>query len=325
VVYTLVTAVQIVALIKIAQPYFPVPETTIALVATFGIGAYVLYSGYGSVTVTDVIQFLVMGLCYFALAGGVLLIGSAAAPPAGAIPVAPQAMPGEMILLLALPLLFVPVSQDLHIRVNSAASPGHARAGVLLAGVTYLVFGLVSVNIGRSLADAGVPLARADLAVPEFLARHFGTFSIIPTIAIGCVIISSLDSALFAAGSSFAYDLWDRLARPAAGAREGSRPRIATAVVLGAALFIALREPQIIKLVLSAVVIYVSVLLPMLLGTFLKKRSSALGALAILALVVIASLEALAATLPFRVLFYTIIHVLAAMCLPKEPAPKTTP
>ncbi|MHC1770096.1 MAG: sodium:solute symporter [Verrucomicrobiia bacterium] len=314
VVYTLITAAQIVALIKVVQPFFNVPAPILALVATLGVAAYLLYGGYSSVTVTDVIQFIVMGACYFALVGFTLLIGSQDAP--GQL-IATKTMPLDLILLLALPLLFVPVSQDLHIRVNSAITKRDATLGVVLAGICYFLFGLISVSVGRTMAGAGIALKSPDDAVSTFLTNHFGAFAVIPTIAVICVVVSTLDSVLFASASSLAYDFWDKIT-DRERQRDSAHPRIATLVVLGVALLIALQAPRILRLILSALVIYVSVLLPMLVGRYLHKKNTALGLLAFVAIVVVTTLEAIGFAAPFRAFLYTGIHLAVVLCLPKQ-------
>jgi Na+/proline symporter len=318
VVYTLITAAQIVALIKVAQPFFPVPPAIIALAATLAVAAYVIYGGYNSVTVTDVIQFVVVGSCYFALVAWTLADGTATATaPAAAI--APRAMPADLMLLLVVPFLFVPVSQDLHIRINGARSQRDARIGAVLAGAIYLAFGIISVCVGRSLAASGVALATPDDAVATYLGLNFGTLAIIPTFAVLCVVVSSLDSVLFASASSLAYDFWDRLAnRTTPHEKDSTHPRLATAIVLGVALLIALQAPRVLDLIISALVIYVSVLLPMLVGRMLGRQSRALGLLGFAALAGVIVLEIAEHELPFRVFIYTAVHLIAVLCLKKE-------
>jgi SSS family solute:Na+ symporter len=314
VVYTLITAAQIVALLKVVQPYLNAPAPILALAATAAIASYLLYGGYTSVTLTDVIQFIVMTLCYFALVGVTLLAG---AQSEQAVPITTKVMPLDLILLLALPLLFVPVSQDVHIRVNSAISQRDATIGVALAGVCYFLFGLISVSVGRSMAGAGIALTSPDDAVPTFLASHFGTFAVIPTIAVIAVVVSTLDSVLFASASSLSYDFWDKITGKEQQ-KDSANPRIATLVVLGVALFISLQTPRILRLILAALVIYVSVLLPMLVGRRLQKQSNALGIVAFSALIVVTALEAVGFAAPFRAFLYTAVHLTIVLCLRRE-------
>lgn len=322
VVYTLITAAQIVALIKVAQPFFPVPPAIIAFAATLAVAAYVIYGGYNSVTLTDVIQFIVVGSCYFALVAWTLVDGTpatttSATATAAAIP--PRAMPIDLMLLLIVPFLFVPVSQDLHIRINGARSQRDARLGSVFAGVIYLAFGAISVCVGRSLAAGGVALASPDDAVATYLGVNFGALAIIPTFAVLCVVVSSLDSVLFASASSLAYDFWDRLAnRTTPHEKDSTHPRLATAIVLGVALLIALQTPRVLDLVISAIVIYVSVLLPMLVGRMISRQPRALGFLGFAALAAVILLEIAEHELPFRVFIYTAVHLTAVLCLKKE-------
>lgn len=314
IVYTLITAAQIIALIRVAKPYFDVPTPVIAVVATLAVASYLLYGGYTSVTLTDVIQLFITGLCYFALVGVTLLI---AHRPEQMPPVATSTMPLDMILLLALPILFVPVSQDLHIRVNSSINQRHATTGVALAGICYFTFGLISVSVGRTMANWGVQLKSPDDAVPTFLTSHFGALAVIPTVAIICIVVSTLDSVLFAAASSLAYDFWDRLANKE-HQKDSTHPRIATLAVLGVALFISLQTPRILHLILTALVIYVSVLLPVVIGRFLRKQSNALGIVSFIALIAVTTLESIGYAAPFRAFLYTAIHLTVVFCLRRE-------
>jgi solute:Na+ symporter, SSS family len=315
VVYTLVSAAQIIALIKLAQPFFPgVPAAAIAGIGTCAVAAYIYFGGYSAVTVTDVIQFVVMATLYFALVGVTLVISESQ----GSGPViAPKAMDVDLILLLGLSLFFVPISQDVHIRINSAKSEKDARLGVLLAGVCYLIFGLVSIGVGMSLAQAGVALANPDDAVPTFLSQHFGSYAIIPTIAVVCVVVSTLDSVLFASASSLAYDFWDSLAGGKKD-RDSDHPRIGTLIVLGVALFIAIQAPQILRLILSALVIYISVLVPMLAGRYLNKDSRSQGILAFVVLGAILALEVSGFSASYRAFLYTAVHLVLVGLIKKQ-------
>lgn len=314
VVYTLITAAQIVALIRLAQPYFPIPNWLFALIAITGVTAYVLYGGYSSVTVTDVIQFMVMTVFYFGLVGATLLIGSSVQEGE---PLVTEAMPLDMVLLLALPLLFVPISQDVHIRINSASSQRDAKIGVGLAGLFYFLFCFISVSVGVSMAASGVELQSPDDVVPHFLSNHFGALSVIPTIAIIAAVISTLDSVLFASASSLAYDFWDLLIDKQRQ-KDSGRPQVSTLIVVGIALVIALQAQKILGLILSALVIYVSVLLPMVIRRALKKAGNMLGILAFATLAVVTILEAVGYVTAYRAFIYSAVHLTLVLFLPRE-------
>ena len=97
VVYTLVTAAQIVALTKLLGPHFPgIPGPVIGGLGGLAVAGYIFFGGYNSVTVTDVIQFIVMGLFYFALVGMTLLMGGHEEVAATAIE--PKSMSFDFIL-----------------------------------------------------------------------------------------------------------------------------------------------------------------------------------------------------------------------------------
>ncbi|MEQ1748953.1 MAG: hypothetical protein ABL974_05995 [Prosthecobacter sp.] len=316
VVYTLVTAAQIVALVKLLQPHFPgVPGPLIGGFGGLAVASYILFGGYNSVTVTDVIQFAVMATCYFALVGITLLIGSH--PEYVTAALQPKSMDFDLILLLGLSFLFVPVSQDVHLRVNSARSSKDARLGVLLAGLCYFVFGLVSISVGMSLASGGVILANPDDAVATYLTRQFGSFAIVPTIAVLCVVVSTLDSVLFASASSLAYDFWDRMSGRSSG-QDTARPRVATVIVLAVALVIATQAPQVLRLILSALVIYISVLLPMLAGRYFGKSSKGIAIVGLVALAVCTAVEVYGFSAAYRVFVNTGVHLLVVLCLKRE-------
>lgn len=313
VVYTLITAAQIVALLRILQPYFAIPPTILATITTLGIAAYIFYGGYSAVTVTDVIQFIMMSICYFAVTGFFLLTDSSS--PA-AQPVTTKPMSLDLIFLLALPLLFVPVSQDVHIRIHSAETKRGASVGILLAGLVYLLFGFISVSLGMTLARNGITLASPDSAVPTFISAHFGSMAVIPSIAILAAVMSTLDSVLFAAVTSLSYDVFDNISSTDRRREKDSRiPKLAIACILLVALFTALRTPSILNLILSALVIYAAVLLPMLAGVALRLSKAIIGKVGLAILVVVVALEMARVQLAYRAFIYCGVHMAVILVL----------
>ncbi len=313
VVYTLITAAQIVALLRILQPYFSISPTLLATFATIGIAAYIFFGGYSAVTVTDVIQFITMSISYFAVTGFFLFAGTTIPV---AQPIQTQPMPLDLILLLALPLLFVPVSQDVHIRIHSAKAKRDATVGILLAGLVYLLFGFISVSVGTTLARNGVTLVSPDNAVPTFINTHFGSMAIIPSIAILAAVMSTLDSVLFAAVTSLSYDVLDNISSTERHREKDSGiPRLGIGCILLVALFMALRTPSILHLILSALVIYVSVLLPMLAGVALRLSGAIIGKVGLVVLVAVVALEVANVQLPYRAFIYCGLHMAIVLVL----------
>ena len=201
--------------------------------------------------------------------------------------------------------------------MNSAKSLKDARTGVLLAGVCYFVFGLVSVSVGMFLARSGVVLENPDDAVATFLTSQFGAFALLPTIAVLCVVISTLDSVLFASASSLSYDFWDRMSS-SKPAHDTARPRIAALIVLAVALFIATQTPQVLRLILSALIIYIAVLLPMLAARYLGKSTKGAAILGLIALVLCTAVEIYGVGAAYRVFVAAGVHLLAVICLKRE-------
>lgn len=309
IVYTLITAAQISALTATLQPFVPVAKPALAIVSTFGVIAYVFIGGYQSVTFTDIVQFLCMLLMYFVPVGlFAVFFGTHVDPP----PLPTTPMPTDMILLLAIAFLFVPVSQDLHIRLHSADSLFDARYGTLFSGIAYLVFGCISVGVGVVLAQRGVPLSSPDDAVPVFLQHTFASFSFIPTIAILAVILSTLDAMIFSASTAIGYEVWD-VFRSRRSDRDSHSAQWATVLVGIIALVIALQAPRILALILPALVIYVSVLLPLLLGFAIRLDERYAATIALAVLVIVVALEALSFHFPYRVFVYVGAHAMIVL------------
>lgn len=312
VVYTLIAAAQISALTTILQAYVPISRSVLSILSTLGVVAYVFIGGYQSVTFTDIVQFLCMLLMYFAPVGlfAIIFVNPGAPTPLPASATIP--MPADMMLLLAIAFLFIPVSQDLHIRLQSANSLFDAKYGTLLSGIVYLLFGCISVGVGVVLAKRGLSLPSPDDAVPVFLQQTFASFSFIPTIAILAVILSTLDAMIFSASTAIGYEVWD-IFRSRLEDRDSHSAQWGTILVGCTALVIALLAPRILALILPALVIYVSVLLPLLLGFALKVNERIIATLALIALVTVVILEAFHINFPYRAFVYVGVHALVVV------------
>ena len=81
------------------------------------------------------------------------------------------------------------------------------------------------------------------------------------------------------------------------------------------ALFMALRTPSILHLILSALVIYVSVLLPMLAGVALRLSGAIIGKVGLVVLVAVVALEVANVQLPYRAFIYCGLHMAIVLVL----------
>lgn len=154
VVYTLISGAQILALTRLLSEHIPLATELIAIFCAGFVGAYILYNGYRAVTLTDRLQFIVMLVFFLGIIGIAVLFTGPANTQHAEVPA--KQMPLDMILLLGTTLLFVPVSQDVHVRIHSAKSLSHAIGGCIGAGVAYLAFGITAVYMGVHAAKSGL-------------------------------------------------------------------------------------------------------------------------------------------------------------------------
>lgn len=220
----------------------------------------------------------------------------------------PKVMPFELIFLLSLPLFFVPISQDLHLRINSARSAAAAQKGILAAAVVYAVFGILAILVGRFMAANGYTPSSPDEVIPLYFQQVLGLWAFLPTIALLAIITSTLDSVSFSSSTAFCYDCLLQL-KPQWQRYERILARLTTFGVLTAACLIALFAPRILTLILSALLIYVSVFLPMLLASLLKINNRAYGIFVIIFATIITVVELSGFTFTYRVFAYLSIHV----------------
>ncbi len=312
VVYTLIAGAQLLALARLVEQHVPLPPGLIAALGGLAVSAYIIYGGFASVLLTDRVQFGVMMVLFLGLVGAAQIFG-ASPPPAGSSAYRAEAMPLDMVVLLGLPLLFLPASQDVHVRIHAASSLRHARLGCLGAAVAYLAFGIVAVSVGVVTARAGTALESPDMAAPTYLRNTFGAFAILPMIAVLAAIVSTLDSVLFAAVTSLAYDA-SRWLRRGSEQEAGIPPWLATLVVLTLAVAIATAAPRILSVILPALIIYVAVLLPLLLGVVLRVNHRWLASVALGVLAGTLANELVGWRFPFRAFAICSIHALV-VCL----------
>jgi Na+/proline symporter len=308
VVYTLIAAAQLLAMARLLEQHVPLPLGLISALGGLAVAAYIIYGGFASVLLTDRVQFGVMTVLFLGIVGAALLFSTSPRPP-GSNPLQVEAMPLDMVVLLGLPLLFLPASQDVHVRIHAASSLRNARLGCIGAAAAYLAFGIVAVSIGVVTARAGTVMDSPDMAAPSYLRNTFGAFAFLPMTAVLAAIISTLDSVLFAAATSLAYDA-SRWLRRGSEQDPGIPPWLATLVVLTAALAIGTAAPRILSIILPALIIYVAVLLPLLLGVILRVNHRWLAAVALGVLAITLLNELAGWRFPFRAFAVCFIHAL---------------
>lgn len=267
VVYQLLTAAQFVALGKLLGPYFPsVPMAVIIAVPALVVFAYTYLRGFHAVTNTDVLQLCIMVGLYAIPCLWVFATQSLPTPDS-TLTRAPVA-PSDLLIYLSLPLLFVPVSHDTNIRVKAAESLFHARAGLIVGGLEYVLFLVISIGIGVFIRNTGQTIESPEQALPLFFHTHLGNLGLIGTLAVLAAIVSTLDSFAFDAIVSASNDVLGP-ARARGFVSDQKALALSTFGVLSAAMLIALVFQHILGLILAAMLLYVSVFIPVAIGRLL--------------------------------------------------------
>lgn len=233
-------------------------ETALTLAAVAVI-IYTVLGGLLADVYTDFIQSIVVvaglvGLCWIAIAE----VGGIAAGLARIEPSRFQMFPeGQSLLALAekwaIPICGSIVAVELITRLLACRTPTIARTSATLGGMGYLLIALIPVTLGLI-----GPLLVPDIADPEQLVPEIAKAHLPPILyvlfvgALISAILSTVDSALLAAGTMLSHNLLQRLV-PAASER--SKVALARACVAGlgiCAYVLALRTAHISDLVETA-------------------------------------------------------------------------
>jgi Na+/proline symporter len=295
-VYTLLASAQLVALEKIFSPYMgESPATATALTAFLLIAVYIYIGGIAAVTKADILQFFVVLFFFFIPAawGVTQLLGEESTRPA----VTQTPLDVRTILLLSLSLLFVPLSQDIWVRVRRAQSATAARTGIVTGVFIYFAVVGMAVVLGHTAARSGMQVADPETLLASFFATQLGLAGVITSIVILVAVLSSLDAFTYNLNATLSEDLW-----PPRFKLWNQRGRRAAAlvVVFSTCSFIAVYATSILGLVLSALMAYVCVIGPgFILGRY-AVRDVTVWAPALLTLSVVVFLTASKVVLPFE-------------------------
>lgn len=266
VVFILILAAQFVALSKLLSPYFtsihPLILTTVLSAAIF---SYVFWGGFSSVTKTDILQLVFIGLFLVAPVIYFILVNKPALPEHSDRIIEFTKMPLNLIILLSLSLLFIPLSQDVNIRVKSAVSKKQAITGLLVGAGLYATIVVISSFLGITIANSGMTLDDPELAFTTFFQTYYPSFGIMAVLAALAAIISTMDSYSLNAITSVSQDLFSET-KALKNKNHKQLIKIAGLTVFVAALSIALFFNEILALILTALLIYISVLIPIAIG-----------------------------------------------------------
>ena len=219
-------AAQFVALAGLLELYWGIPPGIgILLVAAVGTG-YTLIGGMWSVTLTDAVQVVILLAGLVALAFGALVqLGDGGgvfagferlmtATPADRRVLVPTENLTELVgwlSVLVIAMLGNIPGQDLAQRIFASKSARVATQACLLAGVLYIVFGMVPVLSALAtdlIGGAGQESATVALLASLLLSPWLGMLFVL---ALTSAVLSTIDSAILAPGSVLANNIFRRL------------------------------------------------------------------------------------------------------------------
>ncbi len=283
-------ALQYTALASILELYFEVPFVTgVFVVATVTL-VYTLIGGMWSVTLTDTVQILV------ALTGLVVLLAAALADPqlgdgdpvrgfsvvmstvAETHPDHLRLVPSDMSVAVVLAWLGAWATglfgnipgQDLQQRVFAAKSPNTAMQACILAGVLYLVFGLIPVTLG--LASL-VTHPDGEIDPVAFLAGEYlsPTMLVVFVVAVVSMVVSTATSAVLAPATILGHNLLARV--PGFDRAPLLRDRLCVVLVSLGGIALALWGKSLMELLDVALSIQLTALfVPVVMGIYGKPR-----------------------------------------------------
>ena len=232
---------------------------TALTIAALAVIVYTVLGGLLADVYTDFIQSIVVvaglvGLCWIAVAE----VGGIAAGLARIDPSRFQMFPeGQSLLALAekwaIPICGSIVAVELISRLLACRTPNIARTSAMLGGAAYLLIALIPVTLGL-IGPLLVPgIADPEQLVPEIAKAHLPPILYILFVgALISAVLSTVDSALLAAGTMLSHNLLLRL-RPDAAERTKVRVARASVATLGICAYVlALRTTHISDLVETA-------------------------------------------------------------------------
>jgi Na+/proline symporter len=223
-------AAQFVAFAGLLQVCFGIdPVWGIALVAIVGT-AYTLLGGMWSVTATDAVQMAIVAVGLVLLTSDVLV--ALGGSWAGGLHALREALPAERAAIIPTESLRATVGwlgvlavgalgnlpgQDLLQRVFASRSERTAVWACHLAGLTYLVLGILPVVLGLAASvlhpEVGEDTSTLTLLAMTMMSR---TSAIVLMLAVASAVLSTIDSAILSPASVLSENLLRRLPRFAA-------------------------------------------------------------------------------------------------------------
>ncbi len=283
-------ALQYTALASILELYFEIPFVAGVVVVAAITLVYTLIGGMWSVTLTDTVQIVI------ALVGLVALLASALSDPllgdgdpfrglttvfAKVSEMHPdhlRLVPSDLSLGVILAWLGAWATglfgnipgQDLQQRVFAARSPDTAMRACILAGVLYLVFGMIPVTLG--LASL-ITHPNGEIDPVAFLAGEYlsPTMLVVFVVAVVSMVVSTATSAVLAPATILGHNLLSRL--PGFDRAPLVRDRLCVVLVSFGGIALALWGKSLMELLDVALSIQlVALFVPVVMGVYGRPR-----------------------------------------------------
>ncbi|NEX11692.1 MAG: hypothetical protein C1942_03180 [Prosthecochloris sp.] len=304
-VYILLASAQVVALQKIFIPFVGEQIAFLVAVSLFAfIVGYIYLGGIGAVTRTDIVQFVVVVLLFVLPAAYGLITLTADAPSTEST--LRSALDMRTILLLSLSFVFVPLSQDVWIRVRSANDLYTAKKGVFSGVLIYGCIVTLAVALGYYSSQYGIKVADSESILPFFFTSQLGLAGSVTAIVILAAVMSTLDSFSFNLISTVSEDLGSKVS-PKTSLKK--RRLIAGMAVFASCVFIAVFADSVLSLVLTALMIYVAVIGPGFLLKKYVKNEITLWLPALVTLVTILAMGIMGSNIPGEPYTYIFAHM----------------
>lgn len=283
----MIGATSTIAIGTVMQVLFGIPFWVAVLIGGGIVVAYSTIGGMWSLTLTDIVQFLIMtiGLVFILMPMSISDAGGwdalVAKLPASYFSL--TAIGWDTIITYFLIYFFgIFIGQDIWQRVFTARSEGVAKVAGTAAGVYCVLYGLAAAAIGMaakvllpdldnvnnafaSIVDATLPDGIRGLVVAAALAA----------------LMSTASAGLLAASTTAAQDLWPLLSGSNAdGEGDAHKNRLFTLLLGVVVLGIALVVSDVISALTLAYNLLVGGMLIPLLGAIYWKRASTVGAIA---------------------------------------------
>ncbi|GAB2845129.1 sodium:solute symporter [Streptomyces deserti] len=338
--YTLMLAVtSTIAYATIFDVLFDIDRTLAIVLGGSIVVAYSTLGGMWSITLTDMVQFVVKTV------GVLLLLLPIAVVKAGGFGAMRDELPtsyfdplgigGETIFTYVLIYTFgMLIGQDIWQRVFTARSDRTARWGGTVAGTYCLVYAVAGAVIGTAAKVLYPNLAGADDAFATIVKDELpvGVRGLVLAAALAAVMSTS-SGALIACATVAANDIWARLrgvVRTSGSARDEVRDNRAFILLMGLAVIgigTAIALNDVVEALTVAYNLLVGGLLVPILGGLLWKRGTVQGALASVvaggsAVIVLMATYGILANEP---VYYGLLSSLAAYLIVSLATPATDP